>query len=266
MICLTGDIHHMSMKTLDQRYANITEAEAALKYLQIAKGYDLRVTLFITGKTFLEEPETIKKMLAFKNLEIGGHTYGGLRPKLLHKVFAKLTGSEYGPKLFQKIDIKKTLDIIEKETRKKCFSWRTHQFQSNSNTFIILKNSGVKTVSDAVSPSKKNPWKENGLRVIPINTLRDHGHIYHGFRTQEQVNQAKSPGDPFDRKSYPPAQWLEIVKSQVQNLEGEKGVATLLVHPICMKIADNFKTFKKLCKFLSNYESLTVSKIPWQKY
>ena len=39
MICLTGDVHHMSLKTRDQAHLSGTEMEAALIYMKIARKY-----------------------------------------------------------------------------------------------------------------------------------------------------------------------------------------------------------------------------------
>ena len=45
-VCITGDVHHMSMETRDQEYMTETEVEAAIEYAEIAAEFDVPVTLF----------------------------------------------------------------------------------------------------------------------------------------------------------------------------------------------------------------------------
>jgi len=61
-VCLTGDVHHMSLETRDQEYMDRTEVEAAIEYAEVAAEYDVPVTLFVTGKAAEEEPERVKRL------------------------------------------------------------------------------------------------------------------------------------------------------------------------------------------------------------
>ena len=79
-ICLTGDVHHMSLKTRDQEYMDRTEVEAAIEYAEIAAEYDVPVTLFVTGKTAEEEPKRVKRLATMENVEIGGTNIRGVDP------------------------------------------------------------------------------------------------------------------------------------------------------------------------------------------
>ncbi len=63
MICLTGDIHHHSLKINEQRYLNYpedSEVKIAARYVKRVEAYDLKVTLYTTGKTLAEEWETFR--------------------------------------------------------------------------------------------------------------------------------------------------------------------------------------------------------------
>ena len=42
------------------------------------------------------------------------------------------------------------------------------------------------------------------------------------------------------RESYPIEAWSELVRTQVQAIEERGGLATVLMHPLCMFIADRF--------------------------
>ena len=86
MICLTGDIHHMSMKGIDHQFLKGTEVDAAKKYIQIASKYKIKLTLFITGKCVKEESEKIKALLSMGEIELGGHNYWAFTPSLPYKL------------------------------------------------------------------------------------------------------------------------------------------------------------------------------------
>lgn len=66
---------------------------------------------------------------------------------------------------------------------------------------------------------------------------------------------------PFATRAMTIEQWLEIVKNQVKEIIDNGGVATILAHPACMEIADGFKTFKKICKFLSKYRNIRMNEV-----
>ena len=157
VICLTGDVHHSSLGNLEQNFISSSEARIAIKYLEIAQKYDLKVTLFITGKTFKDDWEDVKELLEFNNLEIGVHTWSALRPIWLHKVFKLLTNSVYGPRFYQKMDIRKTIHIIEEKTGQRPVSWRTHSYASDYNTLDILEMKGISIISDEVNANSFYP-------------------------------------------------------------------------------------------------------------
>ena len=46
--------------------------------------------------------------------------------------------------------------------------------------------------------------------------------------------------------SYDIADWGRIVEQQVAAIEAEGGLATVLMHPLCMYVADEFRTMERL--------------------
>ena len=62
MICLTGDIHHTSLKWNEQKYIDPKDSEVkiACRYLKLVEEYGIKVTFYVTGKTFKEEWGDIK--------------------------------------------------------------------------------------------------------------------------------------------------------------------------------------------------------------
>ena len=255
MICLTGDVHQAG--TGDAYHSRFSEVKIAKKYLEIANKKSLKVTLFFTGRTFEKEWDDIKPLLEYSNLEIGAHTYNALRPTKIHWIFKLLTGSYYGPYLFQKIDVARTLRIITEKTGRNIVSWRTHCYASDKWTYEILPKFGIRVVSDEVKNVPYPRKMDNGLISLPINVLPDHDHIFHGIRTPSYVRKELYP-DGLSSESYNVREWLEIVKWQVKNIDEKGGIATLLVHPICMQVIDRLESFKKLCDFLSDYDGIFV--------
>lgn len=73
MICLTGDVHN-SINSEEQKYYKKNEIELANRYLSIANQYDIKSTLFFTGKSVKENKSHFAQIINYNNLEIGGHT------------------------------------------------------------------------------------------------------------------------------------------------------------------------------------------------
>lgn len=261
MVCLTGDVHHMSMKGIGQKYlpANKTESQATTDYLRIAREYGLKVTLFLTGKVVEEEWGEVERWLDWQDLEIGGHTYRAFTPRVIHwGLFRYGLGSTWGPAWVQQRDVARTVAIIENRIGK-VVSWRNHAYVHDKHTPGILSRHGVKVWSDEKSAEKLLPYKVNGhdLFSLPINVMPDHEHIIHAHRTTE-INQ---DGDCFGDRSYPAEVWLEIVKKQITNIVRNNGIATILAHPVCMCQIDNFIIFRELCIFLSQFSSINAKEV-----
>ena len=264
MICLTGDIHHMSMHTSGQKYLQngLTEVIAGLGYAKIAQKYDVKVTLFLTGKSILEETKIVKELSQFENVEIGGHTFSGNRPWWLYAICNKL-GMRNGPKVYQSWEIKKTVRLIKEVTGKDCVSWRNHAYREDKNTISLLEKVGIKCVSNQVSPDSLKPRKVGNTSVIsvPTNVMPDHEHIYHGERTKELIATIDLSHQPFGATQYTVNEWFEVLKRQILDIVKKDGMATILAHPICMKVGDDFVTFERLVKFISKYKTILMNEI-----
>lgn len=262
MICLTGDIHHDSLKTNDQLFLSgiNTEIEICKEYLKLAEKYNIKATLYTTGLTLKEQWDDFKIIANSELIEIGGHTYSGI-PRTT-KVISSLTGQptcshaqSYGSYEDQMRDIKRMVDITEVKTGKKLITWRSHGLVKDENTDRILFENGIKFISDEYNFNKILPERtEAGLISHPINVLMDHDHILHAHRTPEFVeNQRKNwpfKGSPTD-KSFKIKKWGRIVMSQIRAINEMGGLATVLMHPICMYIADRFETAEKIFRLIN---------------
>ena len=79
MICLTGDLHDMSLQSGNQKHClnryGLTELQVAQKYLKLIEAADVKVTFFITGRSFRDEWDVLEPIAKHSLVEIGGHTW-----------------------------------------------------------------------------------------------------------------------------------------------------------------------------------------------
>lgn len=254
-VCLTGDVHHMSMETRDQAYLDGTEVEAAIEYAEIARKHDVPVTLFCTGKCVVEEPDRMARLAAMENVEIGGHNFWGfttpvhLAWRALGKATGGRVGSWNGPRPFQAHEIRKTLSVFE-TIGVNVRSWRDHAYRHDANTASLLAEYGVTHLSDAVEPDGR-VRRRDGATVVPITTPPDHEHVYHAFRTPEFVETDRFEG-PFGSDSYSVEEWKDRICAHLSD-----DIATVLAHPACMKLADDFHAFESLCRDISDASTMS---------
>lgn len=252
-IVLTGDVHQY-FGGLDQEVVDTNEAALSVTYAQIAASYGLNVTLFFAARALIEDGEDAGPLLKMSNVEIGGHGWDSLQPRLWHGLLNRTLGSPHGPIWLQRRMIRRTCATISAFSGAPVRSWRNHAYRHDEHTPRLLHDAGIRVWSDRVEPERLGPYEhESGVVVLPINTMPDHENLYHGRRTQEFV--ARDGSGP----SYSADVWLQTVCTQVETIVAAGGRATILAHPACMKIADDWQTFARLCAFLSEFESLTCA-------
>jgi len=252
-VVLTGDVHH-AIGSSDQRFVIQSEPVLSVEYAAIAARHGIKVTLFLTGRAVVEDGVAARDLLTMEHVEIGGHGWDALRPEWWHGLLSRLMGSPHGPPWLQQKMIQRTCIAIENCGHRPVRSWRNHAYRHDEHTPRLLAEAGITVWSDQVRSEQLKPHRHPaGILSLPINTLPDHEHLYHGARTPEFVAiEGRGP-------SYPPDVWCDQVCAQVEKIVSAGGVATLLAHPICMKVADDFATFERLCIFLSSYPSLSAS-------
>lgn len=269
MICLTGDVHHQSCHTREASLiAPRTEIQLAREYVEIAQAYGLKVTLFTTGRTFEEEWEDAQDLIGYKNLEIGGHTYNAFTPLWLHRGFKLIRGSYWGPSFLQRREIRQTMGVIHARTGISIVSWRNHSLEYDRNTPRLLGDCGIRVWSNILDRRCTYPyWISDHLLALPINVTSDHSAVYHGFVTKEWVeqNRAKwitglkrllqSTRAP-EPEYYSREKWMARVQQEVRDKVELGGLAVLNLHPVCMYLLDQFRTFEILCAFFARFPSI----------
>lgn len=252
-IVLTGDVHEKLRGAQDQRFTSRSEFGLAADYAPIAAQHGLKVTLFVTARAISTNTKLVNSLLETGNVEVGGHGWDALRPQWWHGGLNRLIGSPHGPAWLQRRMIRRTCTVIQNLTGQPVQSWRNHAYRHDPYTPRLLAAAGIKVWSDAVEPAMPGPAQHpDGVTVLPINTLPDHENLLHGTRTSGSTNA---------HSSYTPEKWCELVCSQVQTIVSRGGTATILAHPICMKICNDWETFDRLCQFLSGYTSLFAREV-----
>ena len=130
---------------------------------------------------------------------------------------------------------------------------------SDKQTCRILTRLGVQAVSDALDASARQPLLlPEGIVSLPINVLPDHNHIYHAERTPERIVRETPPGN-FSYGSMAIGEWYDIVEAQIHEIHADGGIATVLVHPICMHISDDFHIFERICRLAAQLGTIWTS-------
>lgn len=253
-VVLTGDVHQSLSSASDQRFTPHSESELAVRYAQIAARHNLKVTLFITGRAVIEDDGTAAVLKELENVEIGAHGWDAFRPVWWHRALSLATGSPHGPARLQWRMVQRTCKVIRELTGKPVRSWRNHAYRHDRHTPYLLSRAGMTTWSDEVSLESRGPYRHPaGITSLPINTLPDHENLLHGARTANSLPRQQAA------TALSGEQWCERVCTQVDAVLDQGGTATLLAHPICMEICDNWSSFERLCARLERYPSLFAS-------
>jgi hypothetical protein len=249
-VVLTGDVHQW-IDTSDRAYSDETESSLAVRYATIAGDHGLKVTLFFTGRAVLEDAAAVDTLVQLGNVELGGHGWDSFRPEWRYRVVNKLFRSPHGSKAMQARMVRRTCSVISHATSEPVLSWRNHAYTHDVHTPAALEEEGIRVWSDLVDLERSGPYHEQTTRitVLPINTTPDHEHVYHGDQTVDAV-----PSEKRSEYDHPSA-WGERVARQVERVRDAGGVATILAHPLCMEVADEWQTFERLCAALAEHPS-----------
>lgn len=261
MICLTGDVHHSGLNSDDRQFCKGSEIDAAYRMAEIAADSGIPLTLFFTGKCAIESPEKMNTLGRLPHIEIGGHNYFAFKPRKLFDFNYKMTGLKNGPYLFQWWEVGHTKRVLEKTCDVEVVSWRDHAYRHDRNTRKILRRHNIMYFSDKLSKDGGQPEWNDGVIDVPINTLPDHDYVFHGSRQPDTIDPAVLLRTHFATLPMTKEDWLNRIIRETREIAKTKGLATILTHPACMEVFDDFKTFKKLCTHLQSFECIKMSEI-----
>ncbi len=265
MICLTGDLHHMSLGTGNQKHSDISELRTAQLYLDILREHGVRVTFFISGLCFVEEWQDLEPIVKDRLVEMGGHNYNCFKPELWHRICKKFLGSYNGPRWYQQLDTRWTVSAAFRRTGKTIKIWRNHMYMHGPYTEKVLASNGIILISDGVKKDATGPvWDDRGIWSFPINIIPDHEHIYHAERTKEWVawwQKRYNWSDDFGPESYEVGEWADMVLEQLEANEERGIVSNVIIHPITMYLADGFKSAKRIIEYMATRKSVHISEV-----
>lgn len=265
MICLTADLHHMSLKTANQYHCDKTEMFLAGECVKMMEKRDIKGSFFITGKSFAEEFDEVEPIATSNNIELGGHNYEAFKPEIFHRVWKKLTGNYHGPYFYQYYDTKKTIDIIYSKTGKHIKIWRNHMYMHGKNTEKILKELNIDICSDGVQKDNYSLQEhKTGLYNLPINIMPDHEHLIHAERMPSWIQwwqKRYNWSDDFGPHSYHAHEWTDLVIKQLKKNEENGVLSVMIIHPITMYLADGFYGLNKIFDYIQTRETIFMSEL-----
>jgi hypothetical protein len=265
MIFLTGDIHHSSLRTGNQRHCEMPEVTVARRFLALLEAREVKATFFVSGLTFAEEWPELEPIVRHPLVEIGGHNWSCFTPELLHRASKKLLGSYNGPACAQRSDAERTIEIARRRAGVTIRAWRNHMYMHGPHTERVLRDCGIDLCSDGVQKGCLSPVRHaTGVLNFPINVMPDHEHIYHAERTPEWVARWQRRyqwSDDFGSDSYPVEQWGDIVIEALRANERRGGISNVIVHPITMYLADRFATIARVLDFMAKHVTLHASEV-----
>jgi peptidoglycan/xylan/chitin deacetylase (PgdA/CDA1 family) len=196
MIFVTADVHNC-MSYGHPCCREFDEPAAALKYATIAAGEGIKVTLFATGKAVLESAATFRKLAEMPNVELGGHGWDSFCKPKVRTLLWSLSGSRHGPRWHQRLDVHRTVSAFRSVLDRRPISWRQHAFYTDEHSYSLLKEVGVRVVSDRVVSehlaecawaSQSIEKMDSGLWSLPINIIPDHDSVEHGGLDQARMD------------------------------------------------------------------------------
>lgn len=260
MICLTGDLHHMALRTGNQRHCDISEMQTAIRFLDLLQDAGVKVTFFVSGRSFVDEWEETRQVAEHPLVELGGHNWSCLTPALWHRFWNKAIGSYNGPAWYQRLDARRTIDVILRRTGRTIRLWRNHMYMHGPHTERVLWECGIRLVSDGVSRDATGPVRhETGILNFPINVIPDHEHLYHAERTPQWVEEWQRRyhwSDDFGPDSYPIDEWVDRALECLRHNEERGAVSNMIIHPITMYLCDGFQGFGRILEFLADHETV----------
>jgi len=262
-VCLTMDLHHDSLRTDDQLACPISEIEVAGLFVELLEERSICATAFVTGRAVEEEWDTLAPIARHPLIELGGHTYDAFERDWLHRLCLHALGSYPGTVAMERRSIRRTVDAIVERTGQRITLWRNHMYMGGRNTHALLASEGFRLVSDGVQRSAEGPVRTaSGVLSFPLNVVPDHEHLLHANRTPEEVCRWAREcrfADDFGAVSWGAPEWARRAVACIDDNERRGVVSNVLIHPICMYLADGFDAVRTVLDRISSAGSVHLS-------
>ena len=259
------DLHHATLRTGNQAHCDISEIQVAQRYTRMLEEAGVKVTFFVSGRSFTEEWSDLEPICASPVVELGGHNWDCFSHSLLHRASKKLLGSYNGPAWLQKRDAQRTIDVIRERTGRTIRAWRNHMYMHGPHTEKVLAGCGIQVCSDGVRRASQGlQFHPAGIYNLPLNIMPDHEHLYHAERTPEWVEwwiRRYGWSDDFGSASYPVEEWTDRVLEQLEHNENRGVPSTMIIHPITLYLCDGLRSFGRILDFLRRHRTAWVSEL-----
>lgn len=253
MFALTGDVHDMSLGTEDQALLPLgqTETRISRKFLELADRHTIVATLYVTGAVAVRETEDLLWLLKHHEFELGGHTYSCYRPRLVYGASRRLLGLSNGPKGIQRIDMRRTIGVLEEVSGCAIKTWRNHAYRCDRNTIPLAAENGILAISNEVGTGRRPSriiTRYGPVASLPINTPPDHENLHPDGRNSDATFPDVSS-------------WVRAVIEHVESNEEREIPSVILAHPACMEVVDEMKALESLLQYLKRFRSVTMTEL-----
>jgi hypothetical protein len=244
---ITGDVHHYTkmIKTSLKSELSKYELPALKQYLSIINHYDTKVTIFVTGKLVKKHIDFFKKIRKQNYVEVGGHGYS-LDGELVYRSYYFLTKQAANinikiPYVFRKkyyeLDLIRMLNAFNTIGVRTVTLYRPHSYIDDEALYSVLPKYGVRVLVT------ENPKQNTGE---PMITKKGALMIIYQSLKDDQII------DFFPNKQLLTHYKLYLLEN-INKLINSQSNMILQLHPICMKILDNYDTFKLILNKLHEY-------------
>lgn len=242
-VVITGDVHHYMKTIIPSLQSEISKFEIVIlkRYIDIIKQYSAKATIFVTGKLIKKYPEIFKSFKTSYYVEIAGHGFN-LQSDILYKLYyilfkrilkVQVKVPYFFRKLYYEIDSKKMIRVFKEADINPPILYRPHSYIADEALYAILPKYGIWILLNDNPGSFTNKLiLKKGLLIIVYQLFKDDPVIKY-YPNEELL-----------------AQFRQYMLKNLSRLVESQCDIIIQLHPICMKLLDNFNTFKLILSTL----------------
>jgi len=246
---VTGDVHHSATGLFKKKQEEV-EIITLREYLDVLREYNSKATIFLTGKLAKDCRDSLKWLQRLSFIEIGGHGYNlygdviyrsyYLIRKRMFKFFPEVKIPGLIRQMYYEIDLKRMVNAFKAVGIKQITVLRPHSYVDDPKFYEILPKYGIRIVLNKGTNLHKT-CKEPVVKRAGILTI-----IYQSFE------------DDFIVNAFPNKKALNYCSKYILarlDLHLKNGFDVVLqLHPICMKLLDNYATMRLILERIINHD------------